>query len=251
MSLIDYISEEIRRNLLEIPQGTFLMGYTLAEDEQPIHKVSLGSFYIMSYLVTNRQYAIFLNENREVNEIEGSYRLINPFNRNTRIKYNGSIYLVDNGYENHPVIGVNWEGAKSFVEWLGGRLPTEAEWEKSARGGLENKIYWWGNESPKPYLGNYAEIIGYTVPVGQFHPNGFGLFDIEGNASEWCADWYNRDYYANSPTTNPKGPENGTEKVVRGGNWSYNFDSARVAKRDKFWFRIGRTNLGFRAVFDK
>ena len=251
MSLKDYLIKEIRADITDVPSGSFLMGSQLAEDEKPIHEVYLSAFFIMRHLVTNRQYVIFLNENDIANERYGSYEFINPFNKNIRIKYNGTVYLVEEGYENHPVTGVNWKGANSFTEWARGRLPTEAEWEKSARGGLEGKIYWWGDTQPKSHLGNFAEIIGDTVPIGQFHPNRFGLYDIESNVSEWCSDWYSRMYYADSPNENPKGPEGGTEKVFRGGNWSSGFDAVRVAKRDKHWFRIGKTNLGFRVVLDK
>ena len=185
-----------------------------------------------------------------MNSVEGVYKYINTFNKHTRIKFNGRRYVIYEGYEEHPVIGVNWHGANEFAKWLNGRLPTEAEWEKVARGGFEGKSYWWGDALPKPYLGNYGEMIGDTTPVGKFHANGFGLYDIEGNVSEWCFDWYDKNYYANSPESNPKGPEKGNEKVFRGGNWSYTTDMSRLARREKFWFRIGRTNVGFRIVFD-
>ncbi|MFH1565512.1 MAG: SUMF1/EgtB/PvdO family nonheme iron enzyme [bacterium] len=250
MDIRGHIRNEIKSNLSKIPAGCFMMGSELSKDEMPIYEIYLDPFFIMRYLVTNRQYAAFLNENNVVNNFEGSYKFINAFNRHTRIKFNGSTYIVDSGYENHPVISVNWHGADEFAKWLNCRLPTEAEWEKAARGGIDEKLYWWGNTPPKPYSGNYGEIIGDTTPIGQFSANNFGLYDIEGNVSEWCFDWYDKDYYKKSPMNNPKGPEAGSEKVFRGGNWSYSSNMARVAKRNKFWFMIGKTKLGFRVVFD-
>ncbi len=251
MSLKDRLVEELKNDATNISSGRFLMGSGQEPDESPIHEVYLDDFFITRHLVTNRQYAIFLNEEGIINEEEKSYNFLNPFNKHTRIRYNGNVYLIEEGYENHPVTGINWEGARRFAESVGGRLPTEAEWEKAARGGLVGQLYWWGNGKPKHHLGNYAEMIGDTNPVGQFHQNGFGLYDIEGNVSEWCFDWYSKNFYANSPSDNPIGPETGIEKVFRGGNWSYVSEAARVAKRDKYWFRIGRTNLGFRVVFSK
>ncbi|MCD6506169.1 PEGA domain-containing protein [Candidatus Poribacteria bacterium] len=211
-----------------IPAGEFQMGDHFNEggfDERPVHTVYLDAFYIDKYEVTNELYARFLNDIGR-NEDDEGHQLLDINDSDCLIEFVGGQYRPKAGYENHPVIEVSWWGAKAYAEWAGKRLPTEAEWEKAARGGLVGKRYVWGDEMPpRQLVGNFADetakrkypgwtiVEGYddgyvgTAPVGSFVPNGYGLYDMAGNVWEWCADWYDENYYSRSPRRNPKGPD--------------------------------------------
>jgi formylglycine-generating enzyme required for sulfatase activity len=181
------------------------------------------------------------------------------------------------GRETHPVVHVAWEDAAAFAKWAGKRLPTEAEWEFAARGGLDHKKYVWGNEEPEagdthrcnkwqgefPHHNTAVDGYARTAPVGSFEPNGYGLYDMAGNVWEWCADWYRPDYYEKSPKVNPKGPKssydpsepnpNLPKRVQRGGSFlcSDKFCSRyRPAGRGKGDVDTGLSHLGFRCVKD-
>lgn len=193
-----------------IPSGTFLMGSNDGEsDEKPVHHVFVDAFYLDKYEVTVAQYQQFLNANPQRTSPENwGEQLRNP---------------------NHPVVYVSWEDANAYARWAGKRLPTEAEWEYAARGGntgLGGKPihkYPWGND-PSQDQANYTGTAGRdqwsgTSPVGSFPPNGYGLYDMAGNVWEWCADWYDENYYKGSPERNPKGPSQGNLRVLRGGSW--------------------------------
>jgi formylglycine-generating enzyme required for sulfatase activity len=208
--------------MLLIPAGDFQMGNPFNnrwDNARPVHTVYLDAFYIDKYEVTNAQYKKFM-------DAKG---------------YKAPTYWNDTNYNapNNPVVGVDWNDAKAYADWAGERLPTEAEWEYAARGGLSGKGYFWGDEWPPPKnAGNFADetakkvrgsrtIYGYddgyayTAPVGKFTPNGYGLYDMAGNVSEWCADWYGSNYYATSPKSNPTGPASGSRRVSRDGSWRY------------------------------
>ncbi len=200
-----------------IPAGEFLMGSEDgSDDEKPIHAVYLDAFWMDETEVTFEMYAKCW--------------------RSGNCDEPGEYYHDDTAYSNHPVDSVDWHNAKSYCNWAGGRLPTEAEWEKAARGGLEGKDYPWGDEKPActKSIKNGAQFDdceGLTISVGSFSPNSYGLYDMSGNVWEWVSDWYARDYYEISPDSNPVGPSVGEQRVVRGGTWGFNEDLLRSAHR--------------------
>ena len=140
---------------------------------------------------------------------------------------------VASGKSDHPVVLANWHDTEAYCEWAGRRLPTEAEWEKAARG-TDGRVYPWGNERPTREHCNFYHDVGATTPVGKYSPQGdspYGAADMAGNVFEWVADWYDKDYYAVSPKDNPQGPAAGEYRVVRGGSWIANDDGVRAAGR--------------------
>jgi eukaryotic-like serine/threonine-protein kinase len=207
-----------------VPAGDFLMGSVDSDnqannDTKPQHKVYLDSYQIGKYEVTNTQYLQCVKANI----------CYPPYS---------SRYLVGE-YALHPILYVNWEDANTFCNWIGGRLPTEAEWEKAARGGHESRLYSWGDVDPICDKGaeNGANYDGPgcpkdTITVGRFMPNGYGLYDTTGNVWEWVSDWYDEDYYQKSPSNNPKGPDNGESHVARGGSWLSGPDYLRIDNRE-------------------
>ena len=228
-----------------IPAGEFLMGSTEGlPDMKPLHKVYLDAYYIDKYEVTNEEFCQFLNE--KGNQEEGGTTWIN-INDDCLIEYTNGKYQPKPGYENYPVIEVSWYGACAYARWRGKRLPTEAEWEKAARGGLVGKKYPWG-DSIDPDKANYGANIGEATPVGSYPSNGYGLYDMAGNVWEWCSDTYNENYYSKSPPRNPTGSPRGSVWVNRGGSW--NSDARNCGSAVRFFsvpaFRCN--NLGLRLV---
>jgi formylglycine-generating enzyme required for sulfatase activity len=207
--------------MVEIPAGEFRMGSDDgADDEKPAHAVYLDAFEVAKHPLTNLQYKAFLDANPVYKIPDG---------------WNGRMFPV--GKANHPVVNISWLDAVAYTEWLSRstgkqyRLPTEAEWEKAARG-PEGSVYPWGDEfdSTKCNVGN---AVGDTTPVGVY-PHGANLYrvmDIAGNVWEWCADWYDPDYYGKGDNRNPQGPEKGDRRVLRGGSWVNRHDDARCAVR--------------------
>jgi formylglycine-generating enzyme required for sulfatase activity len=207
-------------------------------NEGPVHTVYLDAFYIDKYEVTNTQYAEFLNEYERhtgrLNTDGEGHKLLDgdiegpPRKRRGYIYRSIDLYSVKPKYANHPAMPVSWYGAMAYAQFYDKRLPTEAQWEKAARGGLVGKKYPWGNRLSRDYA-NYRgtggkdiwDGWGGTAPVGSFAPNGYGLYDMAGNVCEWCADWYDIGYYALSPKRNPTGPNSGTQRVLRGGTYTY------------------------------
>jgi formylglycine-generating enzyme required for sulfatase activity len=210
-----------------IPAGEFQMGDSLdgMDLALPVHTVYLDAFYMDIYEVTNAQYLKFMDATG----------------------HSAPVYWDDSRFNvpEHPVVGVSWHDAVAYAEWAGKRLPTEAEWEKAARGGLVGKRYSWGSDSPDGTQCNFADVNtdydwsdksvddGYsrTSPVGSFSANGYGLYDMAGNVWDWCSDWYDSSYYSSSPSNNPKGPSSGSQRVMRGGSWSRYEDFLRCAYR--------------------
>jgi formylglycine-generating enzyme required for sulfatase activity len=214
--------------------------------------VTLDAFWIDTYEVTNAQYAAFLNA--EGNQEEGgrTWLALAAENDYVRIHERDGVWEVDDGYADHPVVTVSWYGARAYAEWVGGRLPTEAEWEKAARG-TGGQRYPWGNESPTDDLCNFGRNVGDTTPVGTYSPQGdspYGCADMAGNVWEWVHDWYDEDYYVVSPDSNPPGPTSGDLRVLRGGSWVSSRRDARCAYRDMY-IPAGFSfdpNFGFRVV---
>ncbi len=219
-------------DMVLIPAGHFQMGSADGEeDERPAHTVYLDAFYMDRHLVTNADYARFLNVfgNRK----EGGKKWLDNAGPLSswlcKIQQKGGRFIPKRGYENHPVVKVSWYGARAYAQWAGKRLPTEAEWEKAARGTLEGQTYVYGDTIPA----QAANVGGFraTTPVGFYSPNGFGLYDMVASVWQWCSDWYDKEYYARSPSENPKGPESGSLKVLRGGSW-FHKENWRVANRN-------------------
>jgi len=230
------------------------------EDEEPIHTVMLDDYYIDQYEVTNAEFAVFLND--QSNQSEGGKAWLDDSREDGLIVQSSGEWQPKSGYEDHPVILVTWYGALAFCEWRGARLPTEAEWEKAARG-TDGWMYPWGNN----FDGNRANFCdsncgldwtnnnyddGYpeTAPVGSY-PDGaspYGVMDVAGNVLEWVADWYDSDYYTNSISVNPQGPSSGNLSGVRGGCWSFTGDYVSAVVRGGFNPTVALSVLGFRCA---
>lgn len=243
-----------------IPAGEFQMGSSNGEvDESPIHSVYVDDFYMDRYVVTNSQYKAFLDENPKWHK------------DNIPTEYHDGNYLKlwkENSYplriENFPVVSVSWYAAMAYAEWAEKRLPTEAEWEKAARGGLVNKTYPWGDtiDNRKANYGKRwdgrVSTIGMT-PVGSYPPNRYGLCDMVGNIREWCLDAYHADFYIHSQRQNPMagGSINSilssymkitNSRVFRGGTWYFKPASLRVSLRLRDIPSFAVTSVGFRCV---
>jgi formylglycine-generating enzyme required for sulfatase activity len=243
-----------------IPEGEFLMGSDEGDPcERPVHAVCLNPFYMDVYEVTNGQYARFLNEYGKHTDLNGN-RFLDVDNDYCLIEKEGDTYRPREDYEKHPVIYVSWYGAKAYAEHYGKRLPTEAEWEKAARGGLAGEKYPWG-EGFDPAKANYnqgqeeEDVLEALKPVGQSPPNGYGLYDMAGNVLEWCANEYIGGFEGYLDDTYGSGAEplfcDKKERVVRGGSWSSpDPQYLRVAYRYKVMEGECDGSIGFRCVQD-
>lgn len=221
---------ELMSDRVLIPAGPFTLGSSEDPDARPRHTAYLESFYIDRYEVTNAQYARFLNAtdglaDRCAGHICADTRLENP---ESHIVSRRGHYRVEEGYAHHPVTNVSWYGAQAYCRYYGGRLPTEAEWEKAARSS-DGRTYPWG-DSPDPGNLNAGNRIGDTKPIGSY-PGGmspYGVHDLAGNVWEWTADWYEP-----YPGSSHRSPFYGEKyKVLRGGSWNHPDRDARVTHRD-------------------
>jgi formylglycine-generating enzyme required for sulfatase activity len=243
-------SEETPQGMVYVPAGEFRMGGNGAEDENPVHTVYLDAFYMDETEVTVGQFSEFLNEMG--NQEEGGVPWLNVEDLHAKTRVVDGRFVPFEGFEDYPIMMVSWYGARAYSDWAEKRLPTEAEWEKAARGGIEESPYPWGEEESYEH-GNVYGMSGAdrwekTSPVKSFPPNGYGLYDMAGNAWEWCADWYDPAYYERSPEKNPKGPKEGTYKVLRGGSWISKLDFCRVGKRFRYYPEFRNFNFGFRCA---
>jgi len=215
-------------NMVEIPGGIFKMGTDIENtrewgdtDEEPVHEVFLSRYYIDRYEITAAQFAEFLNDN--IDEA-GSYIELTP---TVTIEKVDDRYQARRGLENYPVNRVSWIGANAYCRENGKRLPTEAEWEYGARG-TDGRTFPWGDEAPDNTRATYKrkfQELGFKVmePVDGLKKgrSPFGLHHMAGNVWEWVSDWYDEGNYGDSLVKDPQGPESGTTKVLRGGNWYY------------------------------
>lgn len=253
--------------MLYVPEGEFLMGATDADryanpNEKPQRRVYLDAYWIDKTEVTNAMFAQFVETTDYRTDAEriGNGTILN-FNqagspwveRAPGVSWRNPRYSSDSisGLDNHPVVQVSWNDALAYCQWAGRRLPTEAEWEKAARG-VDGRHYPWGNEPPGIDLLNYNRIIGRLTEAGSY-PMGaspFGALDMLGNAYEWVFDYYDPRYYDNSPSTNPQGPASGGLRVIRGGSWNYGLEWTRLTSRSKLEATYRVENLGFRCAMD-
>jgi sulfatase modifying factor 1 len=225
--------EAIEPVMARVPEGWFWMGCEIGrDDENPVHRVWVDAFELAAYQVTNEEYACFL----------------------AAMRYPQPLCWNDSGF-NHPkmpVVAVSWHEAATFCQWLSRatgksyRLPSEAEWERAARGGAEHLLYSWG-DGPPEQLPNYAgRWKSGPEPVGTYSPNPYGLYNLGDNVHEWCGDWYNADYYGCSPERNPRGPSHGSRRASRGGSWRHQVKVTRTAARSSIPPEFKYADYGFR-----
>ncbi len=230
--------------MVYVPAGNFLMGSDKAkdsmanDDELPQHTVYLDAFWIDQTVVTNAEYARCVAGGQCTTPHETSSA--------TRISYYG-----ESQYANYPVIYVDWNQAQAYCTWAGRRLPSEAEWEKAARG-VDGRIYPWGNTAPnQSLLNNISKIsVGDTAAVGSYLSGAspYGALDMAGNVWEWVNDWYRDTYYQQSPARNPTGPPTGFNRVLRGGAWDNNDVDVSSSYRGRLTAEGWYNNLGFRCA---
>jgi formylglycine-generating enzyme required for sulfatase activity len=222
-----------------VDEGNFAMGSNTDDtDEKPSHTIYLDGFYIDKYEVTNVLYKVCM----EVGSC------MPPANTSS---HTSSSYFGNTLYDNYPVIYVDWKMAKSYCEWRGVRLPTEAEWEKAARG-TDARIYPWGSEISEGFA-NYDSNVGDTTAVGYYDGKSpYDVYDMAGNVWEWVADWYDVFYYdtLGKDTSNPLGPINGQYRILRGGSWTDDGDILRASNRLKSDSNAINFNIGFRCARD-
>ena len=228
-------SKIIEPVMRSIPEGAFLMGCDSGrDDEWPAHRVWVDGFELAAFQTTNAEYARFLQDRRQ----------------------SPPLLWEDPNFNNpeQPVVAVSWFDAVGYCDWLSStlgkhyRLPTEAEWELAARGGVEGEMFPWGNCEPEdvPDYGNRWK----TGPeqVGLYAPNAYGLFNLGDNVHEWCADWYDAEYYRVSPERNPRGPVSSSRRASRGGSWRHHIKVTRTAARSSIPPEFKYADYGFRVA---
>ncbi len=239
------VIEPIHSDMVIINGGEFYRGSNEGgRDERPRHLIRIGSFAIDAHPITNEQFICFL-------EVMGGEKESNNQDiirlRESRVKKLCGKFVIEAGYTKHPVIGVTWYGSVAYAKWIGKRLPTEAEWEISARGGIPNAIYSTGNNIDRSQSNFFSAD---TTSVKSYPPNGYGLYDMTGNVYEWCQDWYDYNYYDTSKQepNDPKGPVQGVYRVLRGGCWKSLKEDLRCSHRHRNKPGIVNRTYGFRCA---
>jgi formylglycine-generating enzyme required for sulfatase activity len=227
--------EAIEPVMVRVPEGWFWMGCELGrDDEKPVHRVWADAFELAAHQVTNEEYACFL----------ATMRYPEP------LCWNDASF----NHPKMPVVAVSWHEAVTYCEWLSRatgkpyRLPSEAEWERAARGGAEGSLYSWGDAPPELVPDYAARWKSGPEPVGLYPPNAYGLCNLGDNVHEWCADWYGASYYGCSPERNPGGPSDGSRRASRGGSWRHHIKVSRIAARSSIPPEFKYTDYGFRVA---
>jgi eukaryotic-like serine/threonine-protein kinase len=234
--------------MVYVPEGEFIMGSPAGvgdDDEHPQHVVTLDAYWIDRTEVTNAQYEKCVQVN-----------VCGEKPEQARSSGTRSNYYTDPQYSNYPVIYIRWDSARTYCDWVGGRLPTEAEWEKAARG-TDGRVYPWGNASISCALANITSCAGGdTTEVGSYKDGAspYGALDMAGNVWEWVSDYYDPNYYAGYYSNNPKGPSSGPSSgpfwIIRGGAYDFTALNARSAERKNIWESEGHETMGFRCVYE-
>lgn len=232
-------AEEYVPALVRIPAGWFLMGCETGQDnEKPVHRVWVDEFLLAARQVTNADYGRLLRDT-------ASLSLPPPFWSDPAFNH-----------PEQPVVGVSWYEAIRYCEWLNAstgrnfRLPTEAEWERAARGGREGALFPWGDAPPQSLPGYANRWQTGPEPAGLGESNAYGLDNMCDNVHEWCSDWYAPSYYAVSPERNPRGPETGERRASRGGSWRHHVKMSRCAARSSIPPEFKYADYGFRIACD-
>ena len=223
--------------LVYVPKGEFTMGSENGDpDQSPVHKATLNAFFIDQTEVTNKHYAACVSAGV----------CASPFDTSS-YKYDN--YYGNPKFDNFPVVYVSWNDANTYCVWAQRRLPTEAEWEKAARGS-KGGFYPWGNSAPNARLLSHRAKVGDVTAVGSY-PDGaspYGAYDMAGNVWEWVNDWYGETYYKSSPSSSPLGPDTGEYRVLRGGSWYYASMDVHSAIRSGYYPSHAYYFLGFRCA---
>ena len=249
------IKDDTKENMIFIPEGSFTMGFKIDNDhewgdmdEEPVHQVTLSSYWIDKYEVTSSNFTKFLNENKKE-----AYRFI-EITPSVTVQFEDNVYQPRKGLENYPVNRVSWFGADAYCKWKEKRLPTEAEWEKAARG-TDQRIFPWGNEFPDnsrvTFRRKFSEKGFQVMEPVEGMKNGispFGVHQMAGNVWEWVSDWFDATAYQDENRIDPKGPESGISKVLRGGNWYYKAYYMRTTYRFNERPDIFKVWQGFRCA---